>query len=745
MAIADVLQPFTWGEGGERLTPEALAKRRQIEDALLAKGVDTSPVGHWSQGLARVADAAAGSVRRGRLGRAEAANAEASQARIAEMLSGMGGGGSGFPGASAPTAGYASGRVAQAHGDFDTKAASIIPRLAADLNLSPEQAAGIVGQLGHESEGLQAINERNPLVPGSRGGFGWAQWTGPRRRQFEQFAQSQGLDPSSDEANYAFLLNELQNTPEGAVLADLRQAPDAQTAGRVFTDKFLRPGIPGYGSRSKWTDRALMAYQGAAGRPPAIAANEALAAGGPTQVASLDPSIGLPAAPAPAQAPQQTAGIFLGTPEEMAAQQQGAPAAPSPLMSPQSVTGGAPMPLQSAGASTVDPTQRVAQAMNPADPSTIPAMAGGTMDVVPPGQAQGYFPPAPGATGAPQGGAGGINPAIMEALSSPYASAQEKQIAGILLQQQMQQNDPMRALEMERAQLELDAMRNPQGDPFTLSAGQTRFDAQGNPIARGQADPGFRLLTPQEAQQQGLPEGAYQVGPDGKISQIGKAGVEINMPGQPNIGTIPQGWQAIQDPDTKAWTMAPIPGGPAAAEAAGAEEKAEFRLEDAMTASDVATTAASRAREAAGKQDFGAAGTTTVANIPIIGPMTDSGEVVRQVDVLKSMAAAENLQAMRDNSPTGGALGNVTEKELKLLSDKSGALDPNSPTFKRDLDDYERTLLRTIHGREAGDRVYEATRKLPPTSDAPPSSNGGATDDEGWRVLPGGVRVRRVK
>lgn len=143
--------------------------------------------------------------------------------------------------------------------DFASIAASVIPRLANDLGITPAQAAGIIGQLGHESSGLQAINERNPVVPGSRGGFGWAQWTGPRRVAFESWARQNGLPVTSPEANYRFLVHELKNTPEGAVLGRLRGAPDAITAGRIFTDDFLRPGIVNQGSRDEWTRRALAA------------------------------------------------------------------------------------------------------------------------------------------------------------------------------------------------------------------------------------------------------------------------------------------------------------------------------------------------------------------------------------------------------------------------------------------------------------------------------------------------------
>lgn len=124
------------------------------------------------------------------------------------------------------------------------------------------------------------------------------------------------------------------------------------------------------------------------------------------------------------------------------------------------------------------------------------------------------------------------------------------------------------------------------------------------------------------------------------------------------------------------------------------------------TASQIVTDAAARAREAAQNRNAGAAGTTIVGQLP----WTDSAEVLRQTNVLKSMASIENLNAMRAESKTGGALGNVTERELQILQDKSGALDPNSPNFQRDLDDYERTLLRTIHGKDAGDAIFEATR-----------------------------------
>ena len=137
--------------------------------------------------------------------------------------------------------------------------------LQKDFDLSPEQAAGFVGNLAHESGGFQTLQEVDPTVAGSRGGFGYAQWTGDRRKQFEDFAKKNNLDPSSYEANYGFLKFELTNTKEGQFLDQLRKAGDARSAADIVSNNFLRPGIPNMESRYKWADRFAGANGGQAG------------------------------------------------------------------------------------------------------------------------------------------------------------------------------------------------------------------------------------------------------------------------------------------------------------------------------------------------------------------------------------------------------------------------------------------------------------------------------------------------
>jgi hypothetical protein len=108
------------------------------------------------------------------------------------------------------------------------------------------------------------MQELNPTVRGSRGGWGWAQWTGPRRKAFEAFARANGLDPSSYEANYAFLRHELRGSHKGALTA-LKNASGLEGKTRAFENKYEGAGIKGYGSRYNYARQALKAGEA----PPA--------------------------------------------------------------------------------------------------------------------------------------------------------------------------------------------------------------------------------------------------------------------------------------------------------------------------------------------------------------------------------------------------------------------------------------------------------------------------------------------
>jgi len=57
-------------------------------------------------------------------------------------------------------------------------------------------------------------------------------------------------------------------------------------------------------------------------------------------------------------------------------------------------------------------------------------------------------------------------------------------------------------------------------------------------------------------------------------------------------------------------------------------------------------------------------------------PNADARKLKNYLDTIKANVGFDKLQQMRDNSPTGGALGQVSEMENKLLQAVNGALDP---------------------------------------------------------------------
>src|SRR5690606_22519190 len=195
-------------------------------------------------------------------------------------------------------------------------------------------------------------------VPGSRGGFGLYQLTGPRRVAYETFAQERGVDPSDVDAQLDFLMTELQG-PEKAAADRIMAAGDTPMAAQAIVNHFLRPA-------PEHRERRMAACPQLTGSP----------------VAMTD------AAPA---------GAMPGYQDPMVASPNASPVAS-------------------------------ALAAQPAAATVQPQMAQATM------------PP--------------INPAVIETLTSPYASDDEKAVAqGLLGQYQSQQQEmEKRALaEQQRA------------------------------------------------------------------------------------------------------------------------------------------------------------------------------------------------------------------------------------------------------------------------------------------------------
>lgn len=151
-----------------------------------------------------------------------------------------GGGGGGVPtgGGAAPSSGPAA--ASYPTGDLNgDRAQEAMDYLQRELDLTPAQAAGIVGNLGVESgSGL------DPAAIGDGGNaLGIAQWNGGRMRALQAFAQSQGKSPTDFGVQLQFLAHELKTSESGA-LASLRATSTPQEAALAFSRDFERPGIP---------------------------------------------------------------------------------------------------------------------------------------------------------------------------------------------------------------------------------------------------------------------------------------------------------------------------------------------------------------------------------------------------------------------------------------------------------------------------------------------------------------------
>lgn len=314
----------------------------------------------------------------------------------------------------------------------------------------------------------------------------------------------------------------------------------------------------------------------------------------------------------------------------------------------------------------------------------------------------------------PESGFGDISAALANPwlAESPGGSA----IASALLDENMRRSDPMYGLGLEKAQLELDRLRNPKApepikvgdvllDPvtfeplydgrtdtgFTLSPGQQRFDALGNPIASvAQTEPDLT---------NSIQNYEYLIGQGvdpASAQQAAFGGQTINVGGPSTMGTIPQGFAAVEDPtNPSGFRLEMIPGGPAAAEAAAAEEQAAMRDQQAGRYADVVLNDIDEALGLIGGNTTGILG-SLLQQVP----GTSSRNLDAMLQTIRANIGFDRLQAMRAASPTGGALGAVSDFENRQLQATLGNLEQSQSEeqLRRNLERVKETYLDIIHG-----------------------------------------------
>ncbi|GHA15111.1 hypothetical protein GCM10007989_07330 [Devosia pacifica] len=270
-----------------RETPEDVKRRRALAEAIMGRNMAPQNVG---EGFAAIAQGIVANVNNSRANAAERAGQARSSAlrdRLIASITGSGNDGSQYVGPTTPpaTAGKASTQISGASLPQGERATYIREGLVS-RGLPEHVADAFVLNFRDESGLDPGINERNPIVPGSRGGYGLYQLTGPRRRAYEAFAQQRGVDPSDVDAQLDFLMTELEG-PEARAAQSILGASDTGTAAAAIVRDFLRPA-------PEHRDRRASAYL--SGDYP----------GQRTRVASANPSALPPLAPPSTATPEET-------------------------------------------------------------------------------------------------------------------------------------------------------------------------------------------------------------------------------------------------------------------------------------------------------------------------------------------------------------------------------------------------------------------------------------------------------
>lgn len=192
----------------------------------------------------------------------------------------------------------------------------------------------------------------------------------------------------------------------------------------------------------------------------------------------------------------------------------------------------------------------------------------------------------------------------------------------------------------------------------------------------------------------------------------GKLGTNIttNMaPPVPEYSKLDKGYVYARNPDGSIKinekgvpTVVPIEGSAAEAELFKIEEAAKNKSDMQQTYGSVVTEDIARASDLIDKggvrlpvTGFGSGASSSISG-------TDAHQLSQFLSTIKANAGFDKLQAMRDSSPTGGALGQVTEKELGFLQAAIGSLEQSqsSDELKYNLERVNKLYNEIVHGAQ---------------------------------------------
>ena len=169
------------------------------------------------------------------------------------------------------------------------------------------------------------------------------------------------------------------------------------------------------------------------------------------------------------------------------------------------------------------------------------------------------------------------------------------------------------------------------------------------------------------------------------------------------FGAVPSGMARVPDPNAEAgYRLVPLQGSEAQLEQAQAEQRALLGREQQMQDLDIMMRDLNRVMDISQAGGGGPIGGSS-ADIPIVGPATPAGQLRQHLEPIRTNVAFDRLQSMRESSPTGGALGSITERELSGLAASSGALNEFLPEedLQRNVLDLGVKYINAAHGTDA--------------------------------------------
>lgn len=214
------------------------------------------------------------------------------------------------------------------------------------------------------------------------------------------------------------------------------------------------------------------------------------------------------------------------------------------------------------------------------------------------------------------------------------------------------------------------------------------------------------------------PGGIYNVTPDGKITPVNRTGVTVNVGDQvgnrPIVDKPPKGYQRRWDDAKGTYVDEPIPGSAADTETNAAETKLDLAVADYDRKFSLVE---SKVDEAIQKVEEGGRLVSGYGSLLSGLPESGARDLQAVIDTIRANLGFEELQAMRDASPTGGALGQVTEREIAFLQAVMGNLDTGQSPEQL------LSVLRDIKKRRAEFRKERMRVLRGPTAQSVPSGD----------------------